>query len=323
MKAVVCRKWGDPSVLSVEIVAQPLIAPNRVRIDVHAAGVNFADTLMIQGTYQVKPPFPFSPGLEVAGVISEVGDGVTNFKVGDRVVALAEHGGYAEEVVTTASTVMPLPPSVDFVTAAGFPVVYGTSHVALAHRAHLKSGETLLVYGAAGGVGLTAVELGKRMGATVVAVSSTPEKQALTKQYGADHAIGYQSVRDYAKQLNDGRGFDVIFDPVGGEAFETAMRVIAWEGRLLVIGFASGNIPSAAANLPLVKNCSIVGVYWGAYSAKNPAVLRDSLHQLFTWHAQGHLKPHISHTYSLDEAPAAMRALIERTSVGKVVLKVR
>lgn len=323
MKAILCKELGDPTKLVYEDVPSPEPGPGQVRIRVYACGVNFADTLIIAGNYQTKPDLPFSPGMEVAGEIAAVGEGVTHYKPGDRVFCIVDWGGYAEEVLANANVVLPLPESMDYETAASFPVAYGTSHIALDHRADLQPGETLLVFGAAGGVGLTAVEIGKHMGATVIACASTPEKLALTQQYGADHVINYreESIRDRVKEITGGKGADVIYDPVGGDAFDQAMRAINWEGRLLVIGFASGRIPQIPANLPLVKNASVVGVFWGAYSRKDPGTLLNSLQTLLGWHAKGSLKPHISHRFPLKDAADAMLALMNRQSTGKVVIE--
>lgn len=322
MKAVMCTQWGTPDDLRLEDVASPTLSAGEVRVKVHACGVNFMDTLMIAGQYQEKPAFPFSPGAEVAGEVIELGEGVSNYKVGDRVMGLVNYGGYAQEVTANALTLIPIPDNMDYVTAAAFPIAYGTSHVALEHRAKLKSGETLLVLGASGGVGLTAVEIGKLMGATVIAGASTAEKLALTQEYGADHIINYreENIRDRVKEITGGKGANVIYDPIGGDAFNQAMRAISWEGRLLVIGFASGTIPQLPVNLTLVKNCSVVGVFWGAYARKDPSVLVGSLMTLMNWYADGKLKPHISATYPLDQAGDALYSLMNRTSTGKVVI---
>ena len=322
MKAVLCHSFGSPDDLSVEEIASPPVPAGGVKIRVRACGVNFPDILMVQGLYQLKPPFPFSPGLEVAGDVIAVGEGVTQPRIGDRVSATMMYGGFAEEAVVPAAMALPLPAEMSYQHGAGFPLVYGTAHVGLAHRAQLQVGETLLVLGAAGGVGLAAVELGKLMGARVIAAASTKEKLALTRAYGADDTIEYTSenLRDRVKDLTSGAGADVIFDPVGGDLSDQALRLIAWEGRYLVIGFASGRIPALPANIALLKNASLVGLFWGAYMQHNPAVIRDSFRQLFAWYAAGQLKPHIHKTYPLDEAPAALRELIERRAMGKVLL---
>lgn len=322
MKAVLCKEFGTLDTLVIEEVESPTIKGGEVKIKVRACGVNFPDVLMIQGLYQVRPPFPFSPGLEVSGDVIEVGAGVDNVSVGDRVIAMLQYGGFAEEVVVPAMMCLPMPANMSYEHGAGFPLVYGTSHVALAHRGKLQAGETLLVLGAAGGVGLTAVELGKLMGANVIAAASTPEKLALTQQYGADEIIQYttENLRDRVKELTDGKGADVIYDPVGGDMFDMAIRRVAWEGRYLVIGFASGRIPEVPANIPLLKNSSIVGVFWGAYLMNNPSVIMNSFQQLLTWYAEGKLHPHIHKTFPIDEAPSAILELAERRAMGKVLV---
>lgn len=322
MKAVLCKEFGTPDKLVVEDVESPSVSGGEVKIKVRACGVNFPDVLMIQGLYQMKPPFPFSPGLEVSGDVIEIGAGVDNVKIGDRVIATMMYGGFAEEVVVPAMMVLPMPDNMSYEHGAGFPLVYGTSHVALAHRGKLQAGETLLVLGAAGGVGLTAVELGKLMGATVIAAASTPEKLELTQQYGADDIIQYTSenLRDRVKDLTNGRGADVVYDPVGGDMFDMAVRRVAWEGRYLVIGFASGRIPDLPANIPLLKNASIVGVFWGAYLMNDPNVIMRSFQQLLTWYAEGKLKPHIHKTFPINDVPSAILELMERRAMGKVLI---
>jgi NADPH2:quinone reductase len=325
MKAVLCTAWGDPSTLVVEDVPSRAPGPGEARIAIHACGVNFADTLMIAGQYQVRPPFPFSPGFEIAGDVIEVGDGVRNVKPGDRVMGISEYGGFAEEATINTAMLLPIPPGMEYATAAAFPVAYGTSHLALSHRGRLQPGETLLVLGAAGGVGLTAVEIGRIMGATVIAAASTPEKLAIAESRGAHHLINYssESLRDRVREITGGKGADVIYDPVGGDVFDQAVRAINWEGRLLVIGFAAGRIPELPMNLLLVKNIAVVGVYWGAYVGKNPAALTGSLVTLLGWHAEGRLKPHISASYPLDQAAEALYALMNRQSTGKVIVQTR
>jgi NADPH2:quinone reductase len=302
----------------------PRPGAGEILVGVKACGLNFADTLMIQGKYQERPEFPFSPGLEVSGEVLEAGSGVDDFVPGDRVIALCGHGGLAEQVVLPAANAARLPQAMDFVSAAGFAVVYGTAHVGLAHRARLQPGEVLLVHGAAGGVGLAAVQVGRQMGATVIATASSEEKLAVARSHGAEHGINYgqDSFREQVKALTDGRGADVIFDPVGGEVFDQSLRCINWEGRILVIGFASGTIPALPVNLTLVKNISVVGVYWGAYRKRNPALLQQSWQQLLDWYAQGALTPLISATYPLEQAPAGLASIIERRATGKVVVTV-
>ncbi|MGB1253435.1 MAG: NADPH:quinone oxidoreductase family protein [Candidatus Promineifilaceae bacterium] len=324
MKAVVINDWCQPEDVKIGELPQPVLGAGQVRIRVRASSVNFADILMVQGKYQEKPPFPFSPGGEAAGDVLEVAEGVTHVKVGDRVAALCGHGGHAEQVVADAASVSLIPDGMDYVTAASFTITYGTSHIGLAHRGRLMAGETLLVHGAAGGVGLTAVEIGKLMGATVIATAGSDEKLALTRQYGADYTINYreQDFRSIVKEITNGKGADVIYDPVGGKVFDESLRCIAWEGRILVVGFASGRIPKAPANYLLVKNCSVVGLYWGAYARKDPKVWLDSMQQLYQWYGEGKLKPHISATLPLERAVDAMQLLIGRKSTGKVVLEI-
>ena len=322
MRAVLCREFGPVERLDVAEVPAPAMASGGVRVAVHAIGVNFADLLVVQGKYQEKPPLPFSPGFEVAGVVTELGPGADGVKLGDRVLGTIEHGAYAEEVVLPADRVLAIPASMDFPTAAGFPVAYGTSHGALEWRARLKSGETLLVLGAAGGVGLTAVEIGKAMGATVIAVAGGPAKLEVARRQGADHLIDYsrEDLRGRIKDITVGRGPDVIYDPVGGDAFDQSMRSIAWEGRIIVIGFAAGRISQIPANLVLVKNCDVIGFYWGSYRRHKPAQVRQSFKTLLSWFEAGKLKPHVSHTLDLAEAGRALALLAERKATGKVVL---
>src|SRR5512146_1085196 len=322
MRAVLCKEWGGEDKLVVEDVARPALREGAVRIAVHAAGVNFADLLVIAGQYQEKPAFPFTPGAEAAGVVSEVGAGVSALKTGDRVMALTGLGAYAEEAVVDAARVRPIPDSMDFASAAGFPVAYGTSHGALEWRARLKAGEWLLVLGAAGGVGLAAVEIGKAMGARVIACASSAEKLAVAREYGADEVVddSREDIRERVKGITGGHGADVVYDPVGGDAFDAALRSIAWGGRIIVIGFAAGRIPQIPANIILVKNVDVIGFYWGSYQAHNPELLRGSLKQLLSWVEQGRLKPHISHRFDLADAPLALNSLRQRKSTGKVVL---
>lgn len=324
MKAILCTGWGDPDKLVYGEIDSKAPVAGEVRIRVRACGVYFGDALMIQGQYQLKPVFPFSPCGEIAGEVIDVGAGVTHVQPGDRVVAITYFGGLAEEACVPAAATMPIPTSMDFVTAAGFPFGYGTSHIGLAHRGQLQPGETLLVLGAAGGMGLTAVELGKLMGATVIAAASTPEKLALAEQYGADHLINYTSenIRDRIKTITGGKGVNVVYDPVGGDLLEPCLRSTAWEGRYLVIGFASGTIPSVPVNLTLLKNCSIVGVYWGAYMLNQPKTFLDSLTTLLGWYTEGKLKPHIGHTFPLEQGAQALWTLLRREAMGRVVVTV-
>lgn len=324
MKAVLCRAWGGPETLRLETVDRPPLKPNQVRIRVRACGVNFADTLQIAGKYQIKPEFPFTPGLEAAGEVIEIGGEVSRVRPGQRVMTtvLRFGGGYAEEVVVNAEAIVPIPDSMEFVTAAAFPIAYGTSHFALTHRGHLKPGETLLVLGAAGGVGLTAVEVGKQLGARVIAAAGGPEKLAVARKHGADALIDYQreSIRDRVRELTGGLGVDVVFDPVGGDAFDQALRAVNWEARMLVIGFAAGRIQSVPANLILVKNISVIGVVFGAQSLREPVLVGRNLAELLRWWEAGRLKPVVGRTFPLAEAGAAMEALLSRRYAGKIVL---
>jgi len=325
MRAVLCKEWGGPEKLVAEDVPSPPIRESAVRIAVHAAGINFADLLLVSGQYQEKPAFPFTPGMEVSGTVTEVGAGVSALKAGDRVMALTGTGAYAEEIVVDANRVYKIPDKMDFASAAGFPVTYGTSHGAFDWRAHLKAGEWLLVHGAAGGVGLTAVEIGKVMGAKVIACAGSPEKLEIARQRGADHLIDYshEDIRERVKAITGGRGADVVYDPVGGDAFDASLRSIAWGGRIIIIGFASGRIPQAPANILLVKNIDVIGFYWGSYQARQPELLRDSYAKLLRWFEEGKLKPHISAQMDLKDVAQAMDLLRQRKSTGKVVLTTR
>lgn len=325
MKAVRCHEFGSPDILRLDECESPPLRPEQARIRVRAAGINFADTLMVAGKYQIKPPFPFTPGLEVGGEVIEIGAAVQHLRPGQRVLAvLRRGGGYADEAVTDAATVVPIPDGMDYATAAAFPVAYGTSYLALTHRGNLRAGETLLVLGAAGGVGLTAVELGKQMGARVIAAAGGPAKLAVAKEHGADELIDYrsESIRDRVRELTGGLGADVVYDPVGGDAFDQALRAVNWEARMLVIGFASGRIQSVPANLILVKNISVIGVVWGAQSERDPALVSRHLAELLRWWEGGRLKPHVSKTFPLAEAAAAMQALLSRRHAGRIVLEV-
>jgi NADPH2:quinone reductase len=322
MKAIVCERFGPPETLVLADLPAPVPGPGEVLIEVRACGVNFPDTLIIQGQYQVKPPLPFTPGSDVAGVVTAAGADVRGFKAGDAVVTLLSHGGFAEQVVAPAALCLPKPPAMDFTQAAAFTMAYGTAYHALRDRARLKAGETLLVLGAAGGVGLTAVELGKLWGARVIAAASTAEKLALCREYGADEVINYaaEDLKGRIKELTGGRGVDVVYDPVGGALSEAALRGMAWNGRFLVIGFAAGDIPKIALNLPLVKGCAIVGVYLGGFLQHEPRAHLQNMERLVELFAQGTLKPHIDAVYPLAETARALRALAGRQVRGKVVI---
>ena len=324
MKAVVSDVAGLPESLVVRDMPMPEPGKGEVRVGIHAVGVNFPDVLIIQDKYQSRPPRPFSPGGEAAGVIDALGEGVTSVKVGDRVIAMTGHGAMAEYVVAGENRVVPMSDAMPFDVGAGFTMTYGTSHHALKQRAQLQPGETVLVLGAAGGVGLTAVELAKAMGAKVIAAASTDEKLALCREYGADETINYatEDLKDAVKRLTGGKGVDVIYDPVGDKFAEPAFRSIGWNGRYLVIGFAAGEIPKLPLNLPLIKGASIVGVFWGAFTMMEPKVHQDNMRELLDWYASGKLKPHVSEHFTLDEGPKAIRWMMDRKAKGKVVLQV-
>jgi len=322
MKAVVCKAFGPPEELVVESMDDPVAGPQQLLVDVSAAAVIFPDTLMLEGKYQYSAPPPYVPGGEVAGVVIGVGDGVTGWSVGDRVLgALGATGGYAELAAISAASARRLPESVDFAAAAGLNYAYGTTLYALQHRAALREGETLLILGAGGSVGLSAVEIGKIMGARVIAAASTEEKLDVCRQRGADETINYstEDLKNRAKELTDGKGVDVVYDCVGGDYAEQALRAIAWEGRILVIGFTAG-IPSIPLNLTLLKSCQIVGVFYGAMTAREPARAAEISDRLIDWLASGKLQPYVSARYPLDRAGEALRSMMDRTVVGKVVI---
>jgi NADPH2:quinone reductase len=322
MKAIQCVEWGLPERL--QLVELPLPDPKagEVRIRVEAAGVNFPDALIVQKKYQLQPPLPFTPGTEVAGTIDAVGADVKRLKPGDRVGAFVGLGGFAEFVCAPAAMTAPLLPGISTETAAAFTLTYATSHHALFDRGQLKAGETLVVLGAGGGVGLAAVELGKIAGARVIAVASSDEKLDAARAHGADDGINYGAtdLREALKTATGGKGADVIYDPVGGKHSEAALRSLAWRGRLLVVGFADGEIPQIPANLLLIKGTSAIGVFWGEFAKREPQANQAMLTELFTWLAQGRLKPHVSRTYPLADTPRALEALLARKAVGKLVI---
>jgi len=322
MKAVLARTFGPLEQLVLEDLPPKNAGPGEVAITVRACGVNFFDALIVQGKYQSRPPLPFSPGGEVAGVVRGVGAGVSGFADGTRVLAFTGHGGYAGEVIVDAASVVALPEQMDFVTAAGFPITYATSCHALKDRGQLRSGETLLVLGAAGGVGLAAVEIGKILGARVIACASSDEKLALAREHGADALINYAAsdLRERIREVTAGKGVDVVYDPVGGGYAEPALRSLAAGGRYLVIGFASGEIPKIALNLLLLKVVSLVGVFWGAFAKAQPQRNAANLAELFRWYTQGRLRPHVSATFPLERYREALDAVVQRKVVGKVVL---
>jgi NADPH2:quinone reductase len=324
MKAVLCKQYGPPESLVIEEVPSPVPGPGEVVVTVKAASLNFPDVLIIQNKYQVKPPLPFSPGSEMAGVVKAAGDGVTNVKRGDRVMSVTGYGAFAEEVKVDAGRVLPIPVGMDDVTAAAFPLTYGTSDHALSDRGQLKRGETLLVLGAAGGVGIAAIEIGKAIGAHVIACASSDEKLAVCRAHGADATINYSSgdLREQIKPLTGERGPDVVYDAVGGPYTEPALRSIAWRGRLLVVGFAAGEIPKIPLNLTLLKGCSIVGVFWGDFARREPEGFARSVRRLADWYQAGQLKPHVSDTMPLERAPEALALMASRNVKGKIVLVV-
>jgi NADPH2:quinone reductase len=324
MKAVVCKQFGPPDSLLVEELPSPRAGPGEVVLSVKAASVNFPDVLIIQNKYQFKPPLPFSPGSELAGVVKETGAGVEGFKPGDKVIAFTTYGAFAEEVKTEAARLLPLPPGMDFVTGAAFLLTYGTSDHALRDRGALRAGETLLVLGAAGGVGLAAIDIGKALGARVIACASSEDKLAVCRSHGADEGINYatEDLRERIKALTDGRGVDVVYDPVGGPYSEAAFRSLAWRGRLLVVGFAAGDIPKLPLNLALLKGASLVGVFWGDFTRREPRQFAQSVRQLGEWYREGKLRPHVSQTFPLEKAAEALKLMAARQVKGKVVLTV-
>jgi len=324
MKAILCKQFGPPDSLVFEEVASPRAGPGEVVVSVKAASVNFPDVLIIQNKYQFKPPLPFSPGSELAGVVKEAGEGVSAFRPGDKVIAFTTYGAFAEEVKTEAARLLPLPQGMDFASGAAFLLTYGTSDHALRDRAALKAGETLLVLGAAGGVGLAAVEIGRALGARVIACASSDDKLAVCREHGADATINYagEDLRERIKVLTDGRGVDVVYDAVGGPYTEPAFRSIAWRGRLLVVGFAAGEIPKLPLNLPLLKGASIVGVFWGDFARREPRQFGESVRQLGAWYREGKLRPHVSQTMPLARAAEALKLMAARQVKGKLVLTV-
>jgi len=322
MKALLCKTWGEPENLQVAEIPDPQPGKDQVVIEVKAASVNFPDTLIIKNQYQIKPELPFAPGGECAGVVRAIGEAVTRVKPGDAVTALTLYGSFAEQVICDASAVVAMPEGLDFVTASSFVMAYGTSYHALVGRGNLQKGETLLVLGASGGVGLAAVEIGKQLGATVIAAASTPEKLAVCADHGADELINYSSedLRARLKEITKGKGVDVVYDPVGGDLAEAALRSCGWRGRFLVVGFAAGAIPKAPLNIPLLKGSAIVGVFLGDYVNREPDNYQRDLQQLFEWLMAGKLKPLIAGEYPLERGGEAIRALMARKISGKVVV---
>jgi NADPH2:quinone reductase len=322
MKALLCAEYGPLEKLAVEDMPSPTAGPGQVVVDVKAAALNFPDALMVQGLYQVKPPLPFSPGAEVAGIVKAVGQGVQGLKAGDRVIGFPGTGGFAEECAVAAGKIMPLPENMDFATGAALVLTYGTSLHALQDCGRLQPGETLLVLGAAGGVGAAAVEIGKAMGARVIAAASNGDKLALCRQLGADETIDYsrEDLRQRALALTGEKGVDVVCDPVGGGYTEPALRALAWRGRLLIVGFAAGEIPKIPLNLALLKERSLIGVYWGDSVRHDPRGHMRNMQQLMAWFAEGKVRPVVSERFPLARAPEAMRRLLDRQVKGKVVI---
>ena len=322
MRAVLCKAYGPPESLVVEDVADPAPGPGEVVIAVKASSVNFPDVLIIENKYQLKPPLPFSPGCEAAGVIDNVGEGVNGFFRGDRVAAITGYGAFAEKAAVSADRVVKAPATMDDVTAGAFLLTYVTSHHAVCDRGELKASETMLVLGAAGGVGLAAAEIGKAVGATVIACASTEEKLAVCRAHGADATINYATndLRDEIRRLTGDRGIDVVVDPVGGRWSEPVLRSMAWRGRFVVVGFAGGEIPKIPLNLTLLKGCSIAGAFLGAFIRREPERFAASVQQLFRWHAEGRLKPHIDRTFPLERAADAIACMASRQVRGKVAV---
>ena len=323
MKAVLCKSFGPPETLVIEDIPDPQAGEGEVVVDVTSAALNFFDTLIIENKYQFKPTPPFSPGAEFAGKISEIGPGVEGFDLGDRVMGYTDWGSCREKLVSSAGRIVVIPEGVSDDIAAGIIVTYGTSYYALKDRGHLQPGETLAVLGASGGVGLATVELGKAMGATVIACASSEEKLQFCRDHGADETINYSSVnlKDALKEMTGGAGVDVVYDPIGGDYAELALRACGWNGRFLVIGFATGTIPKIPLNLPLLKNNALIGVFWGASVARDPATYRDNNRQIMEWVAEGVLNPHVDEVYALKDTSKALDAIARREVKGKVVVR--
>ena len=322
MKALLCRQHGLPDSLVFDDIEDPTPGVGEVVVDVRAAGVNFPDVLIIQNKYQAKPALPFSPGAEFSGVVSAVGEGVADRRIGDRVIGSVTYGAFAEKVKLPGARTILMPDHLDFERGAAFLLTYGTSYHALVDRARLLAGETVLVLGAAGGVGLAAIEIAKALGARVIAAASSAEKLSVCREHGADELLNYttEDLRERLRALTDGRGPDVIYDPVGGQYAEPAFRSIAWRGRYLVVGFANGEIPRLPLNLALLKGASVVGVFWGQYTQFEPAGFQADVQRMFGWMAEGRLNPHISARFGLSEGAKALEHLLARRATGKVVV---
>ena len=321
MKAIVCNDFGPIQNIEYKDVNEPIIQDESVIINVKSVGVNFPDGLLVQGKYQLKPDTPFIPGMEVAGEIVKIGSNVSSFKIGDRVAALSQLSGYAEQAIVQEKSVFKIPSKMSFDDSCALLCAYGTSHYALKQRANLKKNELLVILGASGSTGIAAIQIGKIMGAKVIAVSSNSEKQKIAKDNGADISIGYDNLKEELKSISNGKGIDVIFDPVGGDIFDTVARTMARSGRLLVIGFASGTIPKLAVNLALVKEFSVVGVFWGAFTRSEPIEYKQNMIELFNWYKEGLLKPLIQDSYPLSEAAVVLEKILARGAKGKIILK--
>jgi len=323
MRALLCQSFGTIDELAIADVSPPAApGPGEVLVEVAAAGVNFGDILMVTGRYQERPPLPFTPGLEAAGTVRACGSGVSRVKPGDRVIALVDRGAFAAALLARENDVLVMPERMDFATAAGFAIAYGTAHGALRWRADLRPGEVLLVHGAAGGVGLTAVEVGKAIGATVIATAGDAEKLAIARAHGADHLIDYrkEDIRERVKAICRGCGADVVFDPVGGTAFDASLRCVNWGARLVVVGFAGGDVPQIPANILLVKNIAALGFYWGSYRKQRPELVAEQARELFGWWQEGRLRPRVSERFDLADGGKALALLRDRKATGKVVL---
>ena len=320
MKAIVCNNFGPIKNIEYKEVEEPSVQEDSILIKVKSVGVNFPDGLLVQGKYQLKPDTPFIPGMEVAGEVIEIGSNVINFKLGDRVAALSQLNGYAEKAAVKTSSTFKIPKNMSYDDACALLCAYGTSHYALKQRGQLKKGETLVVLGASGSTGIAAIQIGKIMGAKVIAVASNSEKQKIAKENGADLSIGYDNLKEKLKEISAGKGVDVIFDPVGGDTFDTIARTMARKGRLLVIGFASGSIPKLAVNLALVKEFSVVGVFWGAFTRAEPDEYKLNMIELFDWYQKGFLKPLIEESHPLSQAAAVLEKILARGAKGKIIL---
>ena len=321
MKAIVCNNFGPIKDIEYKEVEDPNLDDHDVLIKVSSVGVNFPDGLLVQGKYQLKPETPFVPGMEVAGEVIELGSNVSGFKIGDRVAGLSRLGGYAEKTAVNFSSVFKIPDNMSFDDSCALLCAYGTSHYALKQRGQLKKNETLVVLGASGSTGIAAIQIGKIIGAKVIAIASNAEKQKIAKDNGADMAIGYENLKENLKHISNGKGIDVIFDPVGGDVFDTIARTMARKGRLLVIGFASGSIPKLAVNLALVKEFSVVGVFWGTFTRSEPDEYKKNMIEMFDWHKKGLIKPLVEENYPLSDAPNVLEKILARGAKGKIILK--